>query len=219
MTLPFADRAQAGHELAERLAARAWSRPLAVLALPRGGVPLGAVIARRLDAPLDLLIVRKIGAPRQRELAVAALVDGSPPDLVVDERLCAELGIERAWLEDASAREAHEIARRRRIYLEGRAAVPVQDATVIVVDDGIATGTTMRAALRGLQRRGAAHVVLAVPVAPTDTLAALAAEVDEVVCLAQPTPFGAISRFYIDFHQVSDAEVLDALREAAEPPA
>jgi putative phosphoribosyl transferase len=219
MTLPFADREQAARELADRLAERNWPRPLVVLALPRGGVPLGAAIARRLDAPLDLLIVRKIGAPWQSELAVAALVDGTPPELVVDERICAELGIERAWLEQASRREAREIERRRGTYLAGRVPVPVSGATVIVVDDGIATGTTMRAALRGLRRRGAARVVLAVPVAPPDALATLADEVDEVVCLAQPEPFGAISRFYVDFHQVGDAEVLDALHEAAVPPA
>jgi putative phosphoribosyl transferase len=218
VTLPFADREQAARELADRLAERTWTRPLVVLALPRGGVPIGAAVARRLGAPLDLLIVRKIGAPWQSELAVAALVDGTPPELVVDERICADLGIGRAWLEQESKSEAHEIARRRATYLAGRAPVPVAGATVIIVDDGIATGTTMRAALRGLRQRGAARVVLAVPVAPPDTVAELAREVDEVVCLEQPEPFGAIGRFYIDVHQVSDAEVLETLREISRPP-
>jgi putative phosphoribosyl transferase len=168
-----------------------------------------------LQAPLDVLLVRKIGAPWQPELAVAAVVDGQPPQLVVDEQTCALTGADPAYIEKEKARELREIERRRHIYLRGRAALPVEGATVIVVDDGIATGTTMRAALKGLRLMKPRRLVVAVPVAPADTLAALAAEVDEVVCLEQPAFFHAIGNHYADFHQVPDEEVIAALDAAA----
>jgi len=220
MTRAFTDRTEAGRALAQRLVRMSLGAPIVVLALPRGGVPVGAEIARALAAPLDLLLVRKIGAPWQRELAVAAVVDGQPPDIVVDEETMALTGVDQAYVEAEAAREAVEIERRRGVYLKGRAPVDVEGATVIVVDDGIATGTTVRAALKALRRRHPARLVLAVPVAPSDTLAALRAEVDDIVCLAEPFPFHAIGLHYVDFHQVGDNEVLAALAAAnAAPPA
>lgn len=188
---------------------------MVVLALPRGGVPIGAEIARVLGAPLDLLLVRKIGAPWQPELAVAAIVDGIPPDIVIDEETSAMTGVDRDYIEAQARLELQEIERRRSVYLAGRTPVPVEGATVIVVDDGIATGTTVRAALKALRRRHPARLVLAVPVAPSDTLAALSAEVDEIVCLEQPYPFHAIGLHYVDFHQVGDDEVVAALEAAS----
>jgi len=210
----FANRTEAGRALAQRLLDAALVPPLVVLALPRGGVPVAAEVARALGAPLDLLLVRKIGAPWQPELAVAALVDGDPPDIVVDETTSRMCGVDRDYIDRQAGLEMREIERRRRIYLAGRAAVPVAGATVIVIDDGVATGTTIRAAMKALRRRHPARLVLAVPVAPADTVAELRAEADEVICLAQPEPFHAIGLHYGDFHQVSDDEVLAALRAA-----
>ncbi len=210
----FTDRAEAGRLLAQRLAGRKWAPPVVVLALPRGGVPIGAEVARALHAPLDLLLVRKIGVPWQPELAVAAVVDGEAPQIVVDEEVRSMGGIDRAYIEAQAKVELREIERRRRLYLGGRAPLALQGATVIVVDDGIATGTTVRAALKALRRRQPAHLVLAVPVAPPDTVRALRAEVDELVCLAEPEPFHAVGAHYERFHQVDDDEVLAALRAA-----
>jgi putative phosphoribosyl transferase len=219
MSRAFLNRAEAGRELAQRLAATRYAGRVVVLALPRGGVPIGAEVARALNAPLDLVLVRKIGAPGQRELAVAAVVDGNPPDIVIDEETSSYCGVDREYIESQARAELPEIERRRRLYLAGRAPLDVAGATVIVVDDGIATGTTVRAALKALRRRRPARLVLAVPVAPRDTLAVLHSEVDEIVCLAQPEPFHAIGLHYVDFHQVGDDEVLAALAAANGPPA
>jgi len=219
MTRAFTDRTEAGRALAERLVRMSLAAPVVVLALPRGGVPIGAEVARALNAPLDLLLVRKIGAPYQRELAVAAVVDGQPPDIVVDDETMAMTGVDRSYIEAEAKQELREIERRRRVYLRGRAPVGVDGATVVVVDDGIATGTTVRAALKALRRRHPARLVLAVPVAPSDTLAMLRAEVDDIVCLAEPFPFHAIGLHYDDFHQVGDDEVLAALDAAPAAPA
>lgn len=213
----FADRSEAGRLLARQLATRAWAPPVVVLALPRGGVPVALEVARTLRAPLDLLLVRKIGAPWQPELAVAAVVDGQPPQLVIDEETRAMTGADADYIERAKQRELREIERRRHVYLEGRLPARIAGATVIVVDDGIATGTTMRAALKGLRQMQPKQLVVAVPVAPADTIASLAAEVDEVVCLEQPAFFHAIGNHYADFHQVPDDEVVAALRAADVP--
>lgn len=215
--LPFKDRYEAAQALAERLADE--RGPCVVLALPRGGVPIAAVIARALKAPLDLLMVRKIGAPWQRELAVAALADVGAPEVVIDEGIAAATGASHAYIDEQAGLEWQEIIRRRERYLRGRGPVPLEGCTVIVVDDGIATGTTMRAALVALRRRHAQRIVLAVPVAPHDRLLALARQVDRVVCLAEPEPFHAVGQHYRDFHQVSDEEVIAALDAAAAPPA
>ncbi len=214
---PFADRRAAGRALGRALAQRHLARPIVVLALPRGGVPVGAEVARALRAPLDLVLVRKIGAPWQPELAVAAVVEGDPPDVVVDEAVRAASGVDRDWIDRQAAVESREIERRRRVYRAGRELGPLGGATVVLVDDGIATGTTVRAALQALRRRGPARMVLAVPVAPRDTLATLRGDVDEVVCLAQPAPFDAVGCHYVDFRQVGDEEVKSSLALAASP--
>ncbi len=213
----FADRLEAGRLLAQRLAAMRLPPPVVVLALPRGGVPVAAEVARALHAPLDLLLVRKIGVPWQPELALAAVVDGDEPQIVVDDEVQRMCGAERDYIDAQAAHELAEIERRRRVYLRGRAPLGVAGATAVVVDDGIATGTSVRAALKALRRRRPKRLVLAVPVAPSDTLAALRAEVDDVVCLAEPEPFRAIGLHYDDFHQLDDAEVLAALDVVAPP--
>lgn len=214
MSARFADRASAGLALAERVRRLALQAPIVVLALPRGGVPVALAVARALNAPLDLLLVRKIGAPWQSELAVAAVVDGTPPELVLDETMQALAGVDQNYIE-AQRREAlQELQRRRAVYLQGREPLDLEGATVVVVDDGIATGTTVRAALQALRRRRPKRLVLAVPVAPHDPLQRLAAEVDDIVCLSEPDPFHAVGMHYLDFHQVSDEEVLDALDAA-----
>jgi putative phosphoribosyl transferase len=208
--LPFADRRAAGEALARRLMQFRGTNPV-VLALPRGGVTVAAPIAQALDAPLDLLFVRKIGAPDEPELAYAAVVDGDPPEVVVNEEVAQWVRESEDWLARQVKRECAEIERRRRIYTPDRPPVPVEGRTTIVVDDGLATGTTARAALQALRRRKPARLVLAVPVAPADTIAALAPLVDEVVCLSMPSPFRAIGLHYRDFHQLDDDEVVATL--------
>jgi putative phosphoribosyl transferase len=210
---PFANRQQAGAALAAALQPLALHDPV-VLALPRGGVPVAAEIARVLHAPLDLLLVRKIGAPGEPELAVAAVVDAADDDLVVDTALLQSLGVSPAHVQRQAVAERAEIARRRAAYLGDRRRVPLDGRTVILVDDGIATGTTVRAAIKGVRRSRPAALVLAVPVAPPDTVQALAGDVDRLVCLRQPQPFRAVGLHYVDFHQVPDAEVV-ALLDAA----
>jgi putative phosphoribosyl transferase len=212
--MTFRDRHDAGARLALRLAERGFEAPV-VLALPRGGVPVGYEVASALGAPLDLLLVRKVGVPWQPELAMGAVVDGQEREVVLHEEVVRALGIPEEEVHRAAAREVAEIERRRALYLRGRSPVDVAGRTVIVVDDGIATGTTMRAALRALRRRGPQRLVLAVPVAAPEALEALRGEVDEVVCLRAPRELGAIGFFYHDFHQLSDAEVRELLDRAA----
>lgn len=210
----FADRAEAGWLLAEALKALQLSNPV-VIALPRGGVPVAAEVARALHAPLDLLLVRKIGAPTQPELAVAAIVDGVPPDIVCDQTTMAMTGASEAYVQQAAAEEQRENVRRREAYLHGRAPLPLAGKTAVLIDDGIATGTTVRAALVALRRRRPQRLVLAVPVAPPDTVAELRDAVDDLVCLRQPTYFHAVGVHYRDFDQVDDDEVVAALASAA----
>jgi putative phosphoribosyl transferase len=218
MTRPFSDRREAGRALGARLATMRLMPPLRVLALPRGGVPVAVEVARALHAPLDLLLVRKIGTPWQPELALAAVVEGDPPQIVVDDEVRRSVGEGAdAYIERQAKVELAEIARRRQAWLHGRPPADVAGRTVVVVDDGVATGTTMRAALQALRLRGPAKLVLAVPVAPRETLQRLAAEVDELVCLATPSPFRAVGEHYLSFPQLDDDEVLAALDDAAEP--
>ncbi len=209
----FADRSDAGRRLAERLDHLATEAPV-VLALPRGGVVVGFEIAARLGAPLDLVLVRKLGAPIQPELAVGAVVEGDPPVTVRNDEIIVALGLAEAEIEAVKTRELAEMARRRAQYLAGRPRTPVTGRTAILVDDGIATGATVRAAIRGVRAAGPRRLVLAVPVAPPDSLARLAREVDETVCLATPAAFGAIGFFYQDFSQVEDDEVIALLDRA-----
>ncbi|HVP29836.1 MAG TPA: phosphoribosyltransferase [Myxococcota bacterium] len=206
----FQDRRDAGRRLAEELA-RFKGPDTVVLALPRGGVPVGFEIAKALGAKLDLLLVRKIGAPYQPELAVAAVVDGEQTEIVRNDDLIRELGLDDAYVREEAERQVAEIERRRGLYLAGREPVAVAGRTAIVVDDGVATGATMRAALRAVRRRSPARLVLAVPVAPPDTVERLRGEVDELVCLSTPAYFGAIGAFYDDFHQLEDDEVRELL--------
>lgn len=209
----FRDRQEAGRLLAAEIAMTAPDRPV-VLALPRGGLPVAAEIARALNAPLDTLVVRKVGAPDNPELALAALVDGDPPELVANDEIVAAYGLDPAGLDALARNERPEFERRRQAYRAAREPVDVAGRTVILVDDGVATGTTAKAALRALARRRAARVILAVPVAPPEVIAALTREADMVVCPRQPEHFRALSLHYRDFPQLSDREVLEILAAA-----
>lgn len=214
----FANRQEAGRRLANALLRFKAERPV-VLGLARGGVPVGFEIAQTLAAPLDVVLVRKIGAPGCPELAIGAIVDGERLEKIIEPTMVAELSVPQAYLDQEIARQVAEIERRRKIYFEKRAPIDVKGATALVVDDGVATGATMRAALRATRRRSPAKLVLSVPVAPPEAIEGLRAEVDEVVCLETPEAFFAIGQFYGDFQQVSDEEVIALLKRAAPPPA
>lgn len=204
----FHDRTEAGEKLAETLAARGFDNPV-VLALPRGGVPVALPVAKRLGAPLDLLLVRKLGCPGNRELAAGAVVEGGAP--VFNREV---LAMHRLTEEDFAAElvgKRAEIAARRKAWLADRDPVALAGKTAIVVDDGIATGATVKAALQGLRARGPARVVLAVPVAPADSLADLAPLCDEVICLETPARFYAVGAQYRVFDQIQDAAVAKML--------
>ena len=209
--MPFNDRLEAGQKLAKALSRYRKQQP-AILALPRGGVPVAAEIASALDAPLDLVLVRKIGVPFQPELAMGAVVDGDAPLIVRNEDVIDSAGIGETEFKAVCDRELAEIERMRRQYLGSRERVDVARRTAIVVDDGIATGATMRAALRATRMRNPKRLVLAVPVGPTDSVAAMRQEADDVVCLEDHTSFGAIGLFYRDFRQISDEEVIETLK-------
>ncbi len=187
-----------------------------MLALPRGGVPVGYEVAVTLDAPLDIVVVRKLGAPGQPELAIGAVVDGDDPQSVLNPDLMRLLDVSEEYLAREVDRQLWEIRRRERLYRGDRPHARVEGRTAIVVDDGIATGASMRAALRGLRRAGPARLVLAVPVAPPDTVEALRAEVDDLVCLSTPEPFMAVGQHYEDFSQPTDEEVIELLDRARE---
>ncbi len=209
----FPDRSEAGRQLAERLL-RFKDRKPVVLALPRGGVPVGLEIARALAAPLDLVLVRKIGAPYQEELAIGAIADGEHPELVTDAGLIADLAVTPEYLDKAKAAALKEIERRRHAWFGDRKPVDVAGRTAIVIDDGIATGATMQAALRATRHRKPSRLVLAVPVAPSDSIERLRPEVDETVCLATPAEFFAVGQFYRAFPQLRDEEVTTLLEQA-----
>ncbi len=214
----FADRAAAGQELGRRLAAERFEFPCVVLALARGGVAVGAAVARALNAPLEPLLVRKIGAPGQPELAVGAMADGDEPVIVVDQAACVATGADAAYLARETAAAAAEIERRRRVYLRGRAPNDLTAATAIVVDDGIATGLTVRAALQAVRRRRPARVVLAVPVASREVLEDLRPLCDAIVCLVEPRLLGAVGLHYRDFHQLDDSAVIAAVEGSGPVP-
>lgn len=207
----FVDRRDAGRQLAERLAPVVGDEDTVVLALPRGGVPVAEEVAEELGAPLDLILVRKVGVPWQPELALGAVSSGNVtffnPDVV------AATGLTPEELEDEARRERDELDRRERLYREGRPPTDLTGKTVVLVDDGIATGATVRAALKALSERGAARTVVASPVAPPETVALLREEADHVVCLVTPSDLGAIGFWYEDFRPVEDEEVVSALRD------
>ncbi|HEX6585741.1 MAG TPA: phosphoribosyltransferase family protein [Solirubrobacterales bacterium] len=212
----FADRRDAGRRLAEPLERFREVDPL-VLALPRGGVPVGYEVARALHAPLDILLVRKIGAPFQPEYGIGAIAEGGVRFIRTEDIEMTGIGEEE--IESIVARETEELERRARVYRGDREPLPVEGRTVILVDDGIATGGTAVAAAHALRARGAARVVLAVPVAPPGSEVRLAGEFDEVVCLEQPHGFFGIGQFYVDFGQLGDQDVIDLLAAAHAPVA
>ena len=217
--MAFRDRRDAGRQLAVRLHALDLPQPL-VLALPRGGVPVGYEVAQALGAPLDLLMVRKLPAPGFPELALGAVTDGNPPGRVINDDVRHELGVSDAEIGRILAGQLTEIARRRAIYAPGHSLPIIRDRSVILVDDGIATGATMRVALQSLQASGARRRIIAVPVAAPEAVTALEPLCDEAVVLMQPHVLGAVGRFYEDFTQTEDAEVIDLLRRThreAEP--
>lgn len=214
----FADREDAGKRLAQRLADFKGS-DLCVLALPRGGVPVAFEVAKALQAPLDLVLVRKIGVPFEPELAMGAVVDGAQPELVLNDEIVSELGIPEEIISEASARELKEIERRRKLYLGERPRADVSGKTALIIDDGIATGATIRAALRATRRANPKRLIVAVPVAPAETVSALRAEADDVICLEAYDDFGAIGLYYMNFAQVGDDTVRDLIARSAEPAA
>ena len=209
--MPFKNRAEAGRRLATALASYRDQNPV-ILALPRGGVTVAAEVASAFNAPLDLILVRKIGVPFEPELAMGAIVDGASPIVVRNEDVIRHARIAEADFKAVCDAENAEIERRRKRYLGGRARAEVAGCAAIVIDDGIATGATTRAALRATRTRDPKRLVLAVPVAPTESLAELRGEADDVVCLEDYEAFGAIGFYYSDFRQVSDDEVIAILR-------
>jgi predicted phosphoribosyltransferase len=205
----FRNRTDASRQLAEKLAAYAHRRDVLVLALPRGGVPVGYEVARALGAPLDIFLVRKLGVPGYEELAMGAVATGGVR--VLNDEIVRGLGISEHEIDAAAARELQELARRQRLYRGDRPPPDVAGRTVILVDDGLATGATMRAAVAAVRQQQPARIVVAVPTASPDTCEALKAEADDVVCAMTPEPFFAVGHWYEDFTQTTDDEVRELL--------
>lgn len=205
----FADRREAGRELADAVEGALAGEDVIVLALPRGGVPVAYEVASRLGAPLDVLLVRKLGVPWQPEMAFGAIASG---DIVVmnDDHVKA-LGLKQDVIHDIVERERAELDRREQLYRDERAPLEIAGKTVVVVDDGIATGSTVRAALKSLERRGVRRRIVACPVAASETIRALEKLSDEVICLRTPVAFGAVGTWYDDFAPVFDSEVKELL--------
>src|SRR5438874_10183196 len=210
----FPDRAEAGRQLAEKLEKYAGLDDVIVLGLPRGGVPVAYEVAKRLRAPLDVFIVRKLGVPGFEELAAGAIASGGVR--VLNEDVMRSIPYAHEAIEAVTAKETTELERREQIYREGRPPPGLGGRIVILVDDGLATGATMRAAVKALKQRGAAKIVVAVPVGPPDTCRELAEEADETICLSAPAFFQAVGQHYEDFSQTSDEDVRDLLSSAAQ---
>jgi putative phosphoribosyl transferase len=208
----FRDRFHAGRRLAAALAPYAGRPNLLVLALPRGGVPVGYEVARALNAPLDVMLVRKLGVPGHEELAMGAIASGGIR--VLSDEVVSAFGIPDRVIATVAAHEAEELDRRELAYRDGRPPPEVRGHTVILVDDGLATGSTMRAAAAALRAQHPERLIAAVPVAPPETCASLRSEVDDVVCALAPEPFFAVGNWYDDFSQTTDAEVRELLRAA-----
>lgn len=211
----FRDRFDAGRQLACKLRHYAGRRDVLILGLPRGGVPVAAEVARALGAPLDVFLVRKLGVPGHKELAMGAIASGGIR--VLNDQVVQALGIPERVLDRVAAEEQVELARREREYRDDRPFPAVEGRVVILVDDGLATGTTMRAAVQALRRLRPARVVVAVPVGAAETCAELHAEADETVCAETPEPFAAVGWWYRNFEQTTDDEVRAALAAAASP--
>jgi predicted phosphoribosyltransferase len=212
----FQDRQAGGRALAERLRHYAGRADVIVFALPRGGVPVGAAVAEALGAPLDVFVVRKLGVPGHEELAMGAIASGGVR--VLNQDVVNALGIGEAAIDQVAAREERELERRAHAYRGGRPPADVTGQSVILVDDGLATGSTMRAAVAALRARHPARIVIAVPAAPPETCAELAQIADEVVCALTPEPFHAVGLWYDNFRQTSDREVQELLARAAPHP-
>lgn len=213
MAMRYEDRTQAGQLLGEALASYA-NQQCVVYALPRGGVPVAVEVARALSAPLELILVRKIGVPFQPELALGAVADGDVPETVLNEDIAASLNADDDLIADAVKREIREIARRRDLYLSGREPMRATGRVAVVVDDGLATGATARAALRAIRKQAPQRLILAIPVAPKSTVEALRAEADEVVCLQEIEKLRAVGVYYRNFRQIGDDEVAELLNDA-----
>ncbi|WP_456401788.1 phosphoribosyltransferase [Hydrogenimonas sp.] len=213
----FKDRFEAGERLAERLEKMGpFEKPI-VLALPRGGVPVAYRVAKRLHAPLDVIIVRKLGAPFNEEFAIGALVEGEPERIVLNEEAVYRLGVGKEYLDRVVAKEREELHRRQKMYRgEENPIEHLSGRTVILIDDGIATGYTMKAALAAIREQHPAQIVVAVPVAPPDTLGEMERLADKVVVLETPEPFWAVGAHYERFDQTSDEEVIDLLKKSKE---
>ncbi|GAA5532765.1 phosphoribosyltransferase [Deinococcus aluminii] len=211
----FLDRRDAGRQLASRLLSQQAWPDTTVLALPRGGVPVSYEVAQAIGAPLDVFLVRKLGVPGYEEVAMGAIASGGVR--VLNEDVVRRAGVTPQALAAVEKREEAELNRRERAYREGRTPAPIQGRTVLLIDDGIATGATLRAGLKALRALSPARVVVAVPVAPPEVCRALRSEADEVVCLLTPPDFMAVGQFYRDFHQTSDEEVRGLLARAASP--
>jgi putative phosphoribosyl transferase len=211
--LPFENRTSAGRALAQKLEARDYPNPV-VYALPRGGVPIALEIAKKIQAPLDLLLVRKIGVPNHEELAAGSIVDGEKPDIIVNPAIVHAAQMTKTEFEVASARALKEIERRRALYLADAKPIPAKGATAILVDDGIATGASMRAAIEAVRRREPARVVVAVPVASREAAAEFSELADVFICIAAPLHFGAVGYYYRDFTQLTDEDVIALMQEA-----
>jgi putative phosphoribosyl transferase len=209
----FRDRREAGRFLARRLTAYADRPDVLVLALPRGGVPVGYEVARALRAPLDVFLVRKLGLPGHEELAMGAIASGGVR--VLNEDVVRALGIPEDVIATVAAEEQEELERRERSYRGNRPAPAVRGKTVILIDDGLATGSTMRAAVAALRRQGPARIVVAVPVGAPETCAEFQEEADEAICAQTPEPFHAVGLWYRDFSQTTDEEVRELLERAA----
>jgi putative phosphoribosyl transferase len=213
MERAFENRQEAGRQLAAKLENYAGHDNVIVLGLPRGGVPVAYEVAKRLRAPLDLFIVRKLGVPGFEELAAGAIASGGVR--VLNEDVVRSIPYADEAIEAVTAKETTELERREQIYREGRPPPELRGRIVILVDDGLATGATMRAAVKALRQRGAAKIVVAVPVGPPDTCRELAEEADETICLSTPVFFQAVGQYYEDFSQTSDEDVRELLSQAA----
>lgn len=211
----YRDRQEAGQKLGNELEKLQLHESI-VLALPRGGVPVAAEVAKALNAPLDLIIVRKVGAPGNPELAVAAIVDGDPPDVVLNREIVEAYSLGDDELGALIRQERPELDRRRLAYRGKRPPLSIAGKTAIIVDDGAATGTTMKVAIRALRHRAPRQIIVAIPVAPRETVAELAQEADQVICLSQPGRFQALGYHYLSFPQCTDEEVTATLHEAAQ---
>jgi predicted phosphoribosyltransferase len=214
MERAFANRTEAGRQLAEELEKYAGRDDVIVLGLPRGGVPVAYEVAKRLRTPLDVFIVRKLGVPGFEELAAGAIASGGVR--VLNEDVVRAIPYAEEAIEAVTAKETTELERREQIYREGRPPPELRDRIVILVDDGLATGATMRAAVKALRQRGAAKIVVAVPVGPPDTCHEIKEQADETICLSMPAFFQAVGQYYEDFSQTSDEDVRELLSQAAQ---